>query len=260
MPKFITVLRNIKYNLLTTPESDWELNYDYKGTKGTTKVYLVNKFDNQKDSLIFHHGLTSTSKYLHLNIIANSEYYNKFNIFVIKASHHDTKQDILNNCINSFLNFTLTIASSVLATEEIVKFINKNSKRRSILVGFSLGGIVMSLHYFFFGSGNLYFPILAYPDVGEISFSDKNKRIIYDFDRLKENVTFKNCYKIPNSLKERRDKKKIFPILGEYDDLIDFTKAKKFWAGYKVKIIDTAHYSMIAKRREIREYILSKIL
>jgi hypothetical protein len=177
---------------------------------------------------------------------------------MIKASHHDKITQVINKYVNNFDNFAVGTAVSIIAIKEIINFHNSLSKKPIIVTGFSLGGIVTSLHYFYFNTAHYYFPIIAYPDLSNIILDKNNKEFIYNYDLLEKNKSIRESFKIPSQLKDK-PKDKIFPILAEADELVRFKKARKFWKDYEVKTLNIGHFSIFMKRKEIREYILSKI-
>ena len=127
------------------------------------------------------------------------------------------------------------------------------------MVGLSLGGAVISLHYFFFNAADVYFPILAYPNFGEIMIRKSHKGFIHKYEKMSKNKSLFDCFDIPKELKNRSDKNKVFPILGSQDELINYKGASKFWRGYQLKSFDVGHYTIVLKVNEIRKYILSNI-
>ena len=255
---FQEILNKINYSVLKLPNKPWEINYTYNSSSGTTRVHLHNEYLPEKPTLIFHHGIASRNQ-LHLKVFLNEDFVNKFNIFSIRASNHESTVKVLNSCINNFTNLAATTCASVLAADEIVDFHKNNSSKPVIMVGLSLGGAVVSLHYFFFNAADLYFPILAYPNFGEIMIRKSHKGFIHKYEKMAKNKSLFDCFDIPKELKNRSDKNKVFPILGKQDELINYKGASKFWRGYQLKSFDVGHYTIILKINEIRKYILSNI-
>lgn len=256
--KFQDVLNSISYSVIKPPNSLWEIKYKYKSSEGNTKVQLLNKFKPKRPTLIFHHGLSSIRPILELKILANTIFYKKFNLFMIKASHHEKITQVINKYVNNFNNFATNTAASVIAVNEIVNFHKSQSKKPTVVTGFSLGGIITSLHYFFYNSSDYYFPIIAFPNLGEIILDENNKEFVHNYDLLKKNKSIRVSFKIPKELQDK-PRNKIFPILAESDELVRFEKARKFWKDYEVKTLNVGHFSIFVKRKEIREHILSKV-
>ena len=74
---------------------------------------------------------------------------------------------------------------------------------------------------------------------------------------MAKNKSLFDCFNIPQELKNRADKNKVFPIVGKQDELINFKDASKFWKGYKLKTFDVGHYTIVCKINEVRKYVLS---
>lgn len=256
IPSFQEIINEINYSVLKLPNKPWEINYTYKNSSGTTKVHLYNEYKSGKPTLIFHHGLASRNQ-LHLKVFLNEELVEKFNIFSIRASNHESTAKVLNSCINNFTNFAATACASVLAADEVADFHKNNSSKPVIMVGLSLGGAVVSLHHFFFNAADLYFPILAYPNFGEIMIHKFHKGFIHDYETISKNKSLFDCLDIPKELKKRSDKNKVFPMLGKQDEFINYKDASKFWSGYKFKTFEVGHYTIALKINEIRNFILS---
>ena len=258
IPTFQEILNEMNYSVLKPPNKPWEINYTYKNSSGTTKVHLHDEFDPKKPTLVFHHGLGSRNQ-LHLKVFLNGDFVDKFNVFSIRASNHESSAALLKNCINNFTNLAATTCSSVLATDEVVDFHKNNSSKPIFMVGFSWGGVVASMHYYFFNAADMYFPILAYPNFGKIMINKSHKGFIYNFDKISKNRTFFDSFDIPKELKKRADKRKIFPVLGKKDELIRFQDAAKSWKGYKLKTFDVGHYTIALKVNDIRKHILYNV-
>jgi predicted esterase len=258
IPSFQEIINKINYSVLKPPNRPWEINYSFGKSSGTTKVFLNNEYDPKRPTLVFHHGLASRNQ-LHLKLFLNDEILEKSNVFSIRASNHESTLAVLKNCINNFTNLATTTCASVLAADEIVDFHKNNSTKPIILVGFSLGGTVASLHYYFFNAADHYFPILAFPDFGKIIMHKSHKSFIYNYNKLSKNKSLINCFNIPEQLKKRNNKNKVFPIIGKQDELVNYKDASKFWKGYKVKTFDVGHYTIVLKINEVRKYIMSNI-
>jgi hypothetical protein len=258
IPTFQEMLNEINYSVLKPPNKPWEINYTYKDSSGTTKVHLHNEYDPDKPTLIFHHGLASRNN-LHLKLFLNGEFEKKFNIFSIRASNHESTVTLIKNCLNNFTNIASTICASVLAVDEVVDFHNNNSSKPVFVVGFSMGGTIASLHHFFFNAADMYFPLLAYPNFGEIMIHRSHKGFIYNYDKIVKNKTFFKCFDIPKNLKKRTNRRKAFPVLGKKDELVNFQEASRFWRGYKLKTFDVGHYTIALKAGHVRNHILYNV-
>ncbi len=239
--------------------SPWKLTTHYLEENRVTLIYSYKSFDENKPTLVFHHGASQTNPLGHLELVFGRQVYDQYNVFAIHAQNHSTKSDYFHNSVDSFLHHQQTFAGSVYAVEELHKYHIGRSSKPYIVVGTSMGGIVASLHAFYFGSADLYFPVVAYPNVGEIFLSDAYKFAVQDWENKRQNVTYLNSFKIdqfdPNLLT------KVFPILGENDHIVSYKKASKFWEekGFKIKTFPYGHFTPGIVPSEIRNLIEEKI-
>ncbi len=254
---FSEVLKGMTISKLDNTESNWVLNTRYKDEDRPTQILLVTEYDSDKPTLIYHHGAGSTKPLKDFNLIFGKQFYEKFNVFVVWAQYHTSKDEYLNKSVDSFLHHQETFAGSVLAYEEIIKYHRQNSQKPIIATGSSMGGIVSSLHAFYFGSADYYFPLVAYPNVGEIFLGNEYKTAVADWDEKRMNETYQSSFVIndfDNSLT-----KKVFPILGAHDRVVPFEKAIKFWQdkGFEVKVFPYGHFTPGIAAKDVREYIFS---
>ncbi|MBI2464904.1 hypothetical protein HYV64_02065 [Candidatus Shapirobacteria bacterium] len=255
---FESVLKNMSSS---TEENDsaWIINTEYEGEKRPTTVLLVTKYNPDRPSVIYHHGAGSTRPLRDFDFIFGSEFKEKFNVFVVWAQYHTSKAEYLTKSVDSFLHHQETFAGSVLAYEEIVKFHKKQSEKPVIAAGSSMGGIVSSLHAFYFGTADYYFPIVAYPNVGEIFLGETYKYAVEDIDQKRKNGLYFSSFAV-----EKFDKKltaKVFPIIGTKDKVVPSNKALEFWEerGFDVLKYPYGHFTSGIVRTRIRETVLRKL-
>jgi len=254
---FIKVLSEINFQT-ETKLNTWFFKHNYKGSSGVTKVIFHNNFDSEKPTFIFHHGIGESIHPLHLKALTNALFRNKFNTITIRACNHDSIKEVLTKYINDFHNLTSSMASSVTAIEKVIQFHKNLSNEKVIVAGVSLGGIIASLHYFSFQSSDLYFPIIAYSDFSKIFLHKSYKSIIKNFDLLKKNKSIINCFST-SSKHKKNNKDIIYPILGEYDTMVDYTDSIKFWESYNTTVFDVGHHSIFLKKKEIMNLIERKV-
>lgn len=247
-------------SLLDRTAPKWTVWSTYKNEKRPTYILLLNNYDLNKPSLIYHHGAGSTDPIRDFNIIYGEDFTSNYNVFIVHAQYHTTKNEYLNKSVDSFLHHQQTFAGSVLAYEEIVKYHRSLSKSPIIATGSSMGGVVSSLHAFYFGSADIYFPLVAYPNVGEIFLGKAYKTAVADWDGKKSNVSYLNSFAIKNI--DPSLTKKVYPILGSEDKIVPFLKSYEFWNsnGFTVKAFPYGHFTPGVARHDIRKYIREKLV
>src|SRR4030042_2594957 len=164
VPAFQEILSSINYSVVKSRNQPWKINYKFRKSGGSTEIRLFNQYDENKPGVIFHHGLGAMTFIIQIQMIKEVFPQKKYNLFVIRASHHDIYGNVVKHFINNFVNFASGIAGSTLAVEEAVNFHKSLSQKPVIVTGFSLGGMVTGLHYFYFGNADYYFPIISFPD------------------------------------------------------------------------------------------------
>ncbi|OGM19504.1 hypothetical protein A2685_00610 [Candidatus Woesebacteria bacterium RIFCSPHIGHO2_01_FULL_37_10] len=257
VPSFREILNNINYSTIKLPDKPWQIQYKYRNSEGVTNIYLHNEFLTERPSIIFHHGLGRLNP-LHLKLFANKILLEKFNLFSVKTAHHDSINELRNKFFNNFTNLSCGICSSVLAIDEIVDTHRNNSDQKISVVGVSMGGSIAALHYFYFNSADYYFPIISYPNFGEIILDKNIKEFVYNYESVSKNKSILNSFRIPKELMNK-PKNKIVPILANSDEIINFKKASDFWKGYEMVNFNVGHNTIFVKIEDIRKLILGKV-
>ena len=254
---FTALVRNIDYQFKPL-EKSWELIINIDGKKRVARAFIERGFDPKKTTIIFHHGAGMINYKPLMNFYFNHPEFKKFNLIAIKAPCHESKADYTNGAIDSLYHQQLTIAGSVLITEEIIQWLKKQNSK-SILIGFSMGGIVFTWHWLIFDSGDIYFPITAYPNISEIFLGDGYKEVIDKrSERLKISSYFK-AFSVSQTRRQIDQRDRIFPVLGEKDLIINYSKALNFWKGKEVLHFPYGHFVSIVKSKQIKKYIGEKL-
>lgn len=255
---FETIVRGMKGNVEKNNNS-WTLMTDYNGEKRPTSILLLTKFDPQKPSIIYHHGAGSTHPLKDFDIIFGKEFKEKFNVFVVWAQYHTSKNEYLEKSVDSFLHHQETFAGSVLAYQEIVKYHKSQTKLPIVATGSSMGGIVSSLHAFYFGSADYYFPLVAYPNVGEIFLGNAYRYAVADIENKRENQSYVESFAIREF--DQSLTTKVFPIIGGEDKVVPTDNALQFWEsrGFAVAKFPYGHFTPGMVQNEIKKVIFNKI-
>lgn len=257
---FSNILSRTHVHLEIKTTSHWKLHCKYKSETRITEIFLLHTFSPAKPSLIFHHPSGEINHAFAYSIILGSGITRRFNVFLIKAQHHTSTLDFLNNTIDTFTHHQCTFAGSVLAVEAIVGFHHKETSTPLVVTGASMGGIVATLHAYFFGTADTYVPLVAYPNVGEIFLGDSYKFGMSDRSTKLKNPAYLDSFalKKPFSLSTAQ---KITPILGINDKIVLFKKAKEFWDNSRVCYIayPYGHFTPAIMRAEVQRRILAAI-
>lgn len=237
----------------------WRLTTQYAHEQRTTLIHTFSNFDPTKPTLIFHHGASQTNPTHHLELVFGKHVYTQYNCFAIHAQHHLTKNDYLHNSVDTYLHNQETFAGSVHAVQELTKFHRQHSLLPVIVVGTSMGGIVAALHAFYYGTADLYFPIVAYPNVGEIFLSRAYQSVVNGWETKRHNPAYPQSFQIGDF--DHQLLNKVFPILGSQDKIVGYAQAAKFWQDrdFQVTTYPYGHFTPAIVAREIRELIAQKL-
>lgn len=255
---FVEILDSTETEL-STDSLPWLLTTHYQGDSRVTRIYPPTSFDPSKPTLIFHHGASQTDPFNHLNAVFDHNTQSEYNIYVIHAQHHSSKSDYLHHSVDTFLHNQETFAGSVLAVEALVNYHRSHSSQPVIVTGVSMGGIVSSWHAFHFGSADLYFPMVAYPNVGEIFLSNAYKPVIHSWQTKHQMPAFRNSFQITKF--DQNLTNKVFPILGTHDRIVDYQLANKFWEsrGFQVATYPYGHFTPGIMGSKICDFITTKV-
>jgi len=256
-PAFSEVLGETDTKFVQIDDNHWKVECLYNGKTRYVSVTLHNEFNSQVPSVIFHHGAGETS--YGVKLMGIKRIFSGCNLFTIQAQNHTSKRDYLLNCMQSFIDWTETFAGSVLAIEEILNWHRAHSNNPFIVSGGSMGGIVTSLHFFYYGNADYYLPIVAHPNVGELFLGKYYETIVDKRTERMKNKSLLSAFNIPKEVKDKADRSKITVVLGKYDPIILYSTANKFWKGFNVKAYNVGHASIVAKSQELRDIIQSKI-
>lgn len=256
--RFVEVLAATQFDL-STHTRPWLLTTHYQGDHRITRIYPPSSFDPLKPSLIFHHGASQTDPFKHLNAVFDRREQQAYNVYVIHAQHHLTKSDYLHHSVDTFLHHQETFAGSVLAVEAIVQHHRTSSSQPVVVAGVSMGGIVSAWHAFHFGSADLYFPMVAYPNVSEIFLSSSYRPVIHAWRSKHLIPAFLDSFLISHF--DQGLTHKVFPILGSHDRIVDYRLSQPFWEsrGFHVTTYPYGHFTPGIVGTEIAHFIRSHV-
>lgn len=254
---FTSVLHNIRTTLDKQTDLHWILTCSYQQESRETHIFLAEKFDPGKPTVVFHHPSGETNHKLAGMFILGSVVAGQCNIFFIKAQKHGSTTQFLRECVDSFLHHQLTFAGSILAVEAIIRYHKKHAKTKVIVSGASMGGIVTTLHSYFFGSADLYVPLAAYPNVGEIFMGPSYKFGIDNWERRRANASYLSSFRLTRPFTPAVASR-IIPVLGTKDCIVLFSKARAFWQSMHVpfRSYPFGHFTPAIMRKDIRRLIM----
>ncbi len=151
-------------------------------------------------------------------------------------------------------NYTFMLAASAQLVEELTQQLHQRGCPRVIVTGVSLGGIVTNIHFTYFHSADRYMPMLAGAKIGEVYISSAYAKVASDYGKLKpENL--RRALNFEADMRQR-DPKKVFPLMAEYDQLIELNVQKGAYEADRIHLIPFGHATGALKSGLLREHIL----
>lgn len=253
---FASVLRAVRPSLDIHAENHWILTCMYRKEPRETHIFLVKPFDPHKPSVVFHHPSGETNHKFAGEFILGSDMTNQCNIFYIKAQKHESTAQFLRECVDSFLHHQLTFAGSTFAVEAIVRYHKQHAKTTVTVSGASMGGIVTTLHAYFFGTADRYVPLAAYPNVGEIFMGPSYKFGIDHWEKRHTSMSYHLSFRFTKPFAPAVASR-IVPVLGTKDRIVLFPKARAFWQSMHIpfRAYPFGHFTPAIVRKDIRRLI-----
>jgi hypothetical protein len=119
----------------------------------------------------------------------------------------------------------------------------------------SLGGWVTNLHHSYYNSADAYLPLLAGAALDHL-FTDSGYR------KMGGRIARENPEKIKETLNFEEDFQKVkddnvFPLLGQYDQYIQYERQRKSYNRDNVMVLKTGHVTSFLSTQELRKHIIS---
>lgn len=212
-------------------------------------------------TIIYHHGnnerpfdFKKSAKNTFYKILANPKYSIEANLVVVRAPFHNCRLSHYQQKMTELKNFVAMISTSVKLNEVLIQFMQGESKAGIITTGISLGGWVTNLHRGIYNTSTAYAPLMAGTYLGELFLTSKYRKMTSDLalsnpEQIKRVLNFDGLFKTKN-------KQNLFPLLGMYDQFIEYNVQSKSYEGYPLKTIETGHVTGALSNKILKEHIL----
>lgn len=212
-------------------------------------------------AIIYHHGnnerpfdFRKSAKNTFYQIFANKQEEIKANLIVVRAPFHNGSLKAYKEKMTDLQNFVAMIATSVKLNEAIISELRNQGCNKILTSGISLGGWVTNLHRSYFNTSTAYVPLMAGTFLGELFIRSKYKKLaaenaLKNPDVLRKVLNFDKAFKkvtTPN----------VFPLLGRYDEFIEYDVQKESYTGHPVKVIENGHVTGALNTKALRNHIL----
>jgi hypothetical protein len=211
--------------------------------------------------IIYHHGnnerpfdFRKSAKNTFYQIFVNTKEEIQANLIVVRAPSHNSSLKDYQNKMTDLENFAAMISTSVKLNEAIISQLRSEGCDKILTSGISLGGWVTNLHRSYFNTSTAYVPLMASTFLGELFIRSKYKKL-----------TAKNALKNPGALKKvlnfddafkKVTTPNVFPLLGRYDQFIEYDVQKESYTGYPVEVIEKGHVTAAISTNVLRNHVM----
>lgn len=177
------------------------------------------------------------------------------NLIAIRAPFHNASLKEYQKKINHLFNFVGMLSVSVKLVEAIISTLKDQGAEKVLVSGISLGGWVTNLHRSYYNSADVYVPLLAGAALDHL-FTDSVYR------KMGGKIARENPEKIRAILNFEEDFQKVkddnvFPLLGRYDQYIQYERQKKSFTTDNIKVLETGHVTSLLASTDLRQHILA---
>ncbi len=216
---------------------------------------------NNFPTIIYHHGnnerpfdFRKSAKNTFFQIFVNTQEEIKANLIVVRAPFHNSSLKAYQEKMTDLQNFAVMIATSVKLNEAIISELRSRGCDKILTSGISLGGWVTNLHRSYFNTSTAYVPLMAGTFLGELFLRSKYKKLatenaLKNPDALRKVLNFDDDFKKVTT-------SNVFPLLGRYDQFIEYDVQKKSYTGHPVKVIEKGHVTGALNTKALRNHIL----
>ncbi len=212
-------------------------------------------------TIIYHHGnnerpfdFRKFAKNSFKKIFVDVKKPIEANIIAVRAPFHKESFRAYQKKITCLSNFVAMLATSVKLIGQIIDNIKRHSNHSKVLVsGISLGGWVTNLHRSFYNTADAYVPLLAGAALDHL-FTNSGYR------KMGGQLARENPEKIREILNFEEEFQKaddnVYPLLGRYDQYIQYERQKSCYKNQPVKLLETGHVTSLLAANQLRKHIL----
>jgi len=215
-------------------------------------------------TIIYHHG--NNERPFDFSRLAKNSFKNIFmdpsepidaNLIAIRAAFHHSTLKAYQKKITHLSNFMAMLAASTQLTEALVDELRKKTDSQVIVSGISLGGWATNLHRTFYNTADAYVPLLAGAALDHL-FTDSPYRKMGGQLARNNPQQIKNTLNFENAFRKVSDDN-VFPLLGRYDQYIQYTRQKEAYRQDRINILNTGHVTSFLAGKNLRAHILNQL-
>jgi len=211
--------------------------------------------------IIYHHGnnerpfdFRKSAKNTFYQIFVNTKKEIQANLIVVRAPFHNSSLKDYQNKMTDLENFAAMISTSVKLNEALISALHRKGCDKILTSGISLGGWATNLHRSYFNTSTAYVPLMAGTFLGELFIRSKYKKLTTE-NALKSPGALRKVLNFDDAFKKVTTPN-VFPLLGRYDQFIEYDVQKESYTGYPVEVIEKGHVTAAISTNELRNHVM----
>ena len=260
-PGYKKFLEDITVSLPSLDESIRETEAETPVGKMDPAYYVAQWKGEAYPTIIYHHGnnerpfdFSRFAKNSFKNIFMDSNEPIEANLIAIRAAFHNASLKEYQKKINHLSNFVGMLSVSVKLVEAIINRLKEQGGAPVLVSGISLGGWVTNLHRSYYNTADTYVPLLAGAALDHL-FTDSGYRKMSGRIAREHPKSIKQMLNFEEDFKKVKDDN-VFPLLGKYDQYIQYERQQKSYSKDNIKVLETGHVTSFLAGKELRKHIL----
>ncbi len=215
-------------------------------------------------TIIYHHGnnerpfdFSRFAKNSFKSIFFDTDEPIDANLIAVRAPFHNASLRDYQRKISQLSNFAAMLMTSVKLVEQLIAVLRRDYSGPVLVSGISLGGWVTNLHRTFFNSADAYVPLLAGAALGELFITSGYRKMAGEPaaqhpEKIREILNFEEQFRhVPDN--------NVFPLLGRYDQYIQYERQKVCYGDRPIKVLETGHVTSLLAADQLKRHILDHI-
>ena len=179
------------------------------------------------------------------------------NLIALRAAYHDIPLKDYMGQVGDLNHFSAMMSLSTALFEALTLRLREVTTGPVILCGVSMGGWAANLHRSFYGSADIYLPLLAGCALGEVFVNSPFQAAVGDLaladpDTIRARLNFEDDF-------ARVVRPDVFPLLARHDQFIDFPRQMASYGKVPVSVIEYGHVTALAAPDVLRQHVISHL-
>ncbi|MDP3386937.1 MAG: hypothetical protein Q8S24_06870 [Eubacteriales bacterium] len=241
-----------------TKEGHHRIKVEYDGCINEAGIHVEQWKGSEYPTIIYHHGAAEGSyDFSFKRILTKDKSDIKANLIGIQALFNHNNKEFMDS-ISDLSNYTAMLATSMMMVEQIIKNLRQTSDIKVIVTGTSLGGFVTNLHFTYFGTADVYVPLMAGARIGDALVDSAYGNVMSEYGKS-------NSERVINTLNfdkdfKHRDQKNLFPLLALHDQIVRYSVQSKDYNADKIHTIPYGHSTGATRYKLLQRHILNHIV